>query len=282
MILLKARTANNALLLINYFLGIKVMLYSQALHGISMRIYFIILFLIISLSCNGQTNENDSLIKEYNKLSHEIDNIERILMELSRKDDSIYNLIRRKETRVNKINPDFNYSEYKAAYTLFIQKYQNYIKNGNFPSSIPVDISDMRQIIGYGEKIHPILISTRFHTGIDIPSPKGIQIKSTINGEVEAIKNDFGGFGKHIIIKNSQDIEILYAHLDSIYLKEGHKIKIGEVIGTVGSSGSTTATGLHYEIRVNDKHINPIFTFSESLSEEDLKYIWDVKEQSLD
>ena len=247
-----------------------------------MRICFPILFLIFPFSCNGQTNENDSLIKEYRKLSLEIDSVERRIIELSRKDDSIYNLIRYEQARGNKINQDFNYTEYKNAYNLFTQNYQNYKNSGNFPSSIPVDIADKRLIIGYGDKTHPILKSMRFHKGIDIPAPKGTQIKATSGGTVVAVKSDFGGFGKHVIIKNLQDIETLYAHLDSVYLKEGQKVKIGEVIGTVGSSGSTTATGLHYEIRVNEKHINPIFTFSESLSEDDLKYIWDVNEQSLD
>jgi murein DD-endopeptidase MepM/ murein hydrolase activator NlpD len=244
-----------------------------------MKAIFTILLLTFSFFVKSQGNDRDSLIREFNKLSDQIKIVEDALTHLSKESDSIYNLMVNKELKFNK---KFNYSEYLKEYDSFKKKYKSYVNSADFPSIIPIDISDSRVIIGYGEKMHPILKNMRFHDGVDIPASKGEPVKSTTNGKVEIIKNDFGGFGNHIVIKNSQGIDLLYSHLDSIYVIEGQRIQLGEVIGTVGNSGSTTATGLHYEIRIKEETLNPLFTFSSGLSKEELKYIWGVKEQTID
>lgn len=93
------------------------------------------------------------------------------------------------------------------------------------------------------------------HTGIDISAIKGTKIKSSTEGNVIQV-SEKGNYGKHIKIKN-EDIITLYAHCNSIFVNEGDRVKQGQDIAEVGSTGKSTDPHLHFEIRYGEEYINP-------------------------
>ena len=93
------------------------------------------------------------------------------------------------------------------------------------------------------------------HTGTDIAAKKGTKIVSATDGTV-IYKSSKGDYGKHIKIQ-IQDVIILYAHCNKIYVNEGDSIKQGQEIAEVGSTGNTTGPHLHFEIRYQERYVNP-------------------------
>lgn len=104
-----------------------------------------------------------------------------------------------------------------------------------------------------------------FHTGIDIANPQGQvgdQITTFMEGEVIYAGEIFWGYGKHIIIDHGDNLTSVYAHLNRIYVYEGQKIKIGDIIGTMGTTGWSTGPHLHFEVRVFGVPVDPENFFS--------------------
>lgn len=95
----------------------------------------------------------------------------------------------------------------------------------------------------------------KYHTGLDMAAETGTVIKSATDGEVILASSD-GDYGKHYQIK-IKDIVIVYAHCSKLYLKQGDKVKQGDKIAEVGSTGNSTGPHLHFEIRKGDERIDP-------------------------
>ncbi len=119
---------------------------------------------------------------------------------------------------------------------------------------------DFRRISSrFGKRKHPILNTMRMHKGVDYAAPRGTPIKASGNGKI-IHKGRKGGYGHTIIIKHGGKYSTLYAHMSS-YRKGmyvGKRVKQGDVIGYVGSTGRSTGPHLHYEFRVNGVHRNPL------------------------
>ncbi|WP_018589615.1 M23 family metallopeptidase [Terrisporobacter glycolicus] len=111
---------------------------------------------------------------------------------------------------------------------------------------------------GYGYRIHPITKKINFHNGIDIPAPKNTSVLASDDGIVNfaGYKN---GYGYVVEIEHFDNKKTLYAHNDSIAVKEGQIVKRGEAIAKVGSTGNSTGNHVHFEVRINDKRINPLY-----------------------
>ena len=99
--------------------------------------------------------------------------------------------------------------------------------------------------------------SAELHPGIDFKGQKGDPVKTTADGKV-IFTGRKGGYGNCIIVKHKNDFETLYGHLSHIDVKDGQEVSTGDVIGKVGSTGRSTGTHLHYEVRKNGKPINPV------------------------
>ncbi len=95
-----------------------------------------------------------------------------------------------------------------------------------------------------------------FHPGIDFQGRRGDGVKATANGRV-IFAGWSGGYGNCIRIQHNNNFETLYGHLSKIKVKVGQKIAVGDNIGLVGSTGHSTGSHLHYEVRKNGKPINP-------------------------
>lgn len=109
----------------------------------------------------------------------------------------------------------------------------------------------------YGWRTHPIYKSRSFHTGIDIGASMGTPTDAARSGRV--IQTGYmGAYGLAVIIDHGGGIATLYAHLSAISVSSGQSVSTGDVIGRVGSTGYSTGPHLHFEVRVNGSHTNPM------------------------
>lgn len=109
----------------------------------------------------------------------------------------------------------------------------------------------------YGYRRHPIFKVTKLHTGIDVAAKMGTKIKATDGGTV-IHSGWWGGYGKATIIDHGNGYSSVYAHQKRIYVKKGARVKQGQIIGLVGSTGYSTGPHIHFEIRVKGKTVNPL------------------------
>ena len=107
----------------------------------------------------------------------------------------------------------------------------------------------------FGYRVHPVLHTVRMHTGIDYAAPTGTPIKAAADGEV-IFKGWKGGYGNTVMIRHANGVETLYGHMSAFSPADG-RVRAGEVIGFVGTTGRSTGPHLHYEARVNGQPVNP-------------------------
>ncbi|HWV41356.1 M23 family metallopeptidase, partial [Pseudorhodoplanes sp.] len=112
---------------------------------------------------------------------------------------------------------------------------------------------------GFGVRRHPILGYAKMHTGVDWAAPHGTPIYAAGNGEVERVGWE-GGYGKYVRIKHTNGYETAYGHMTAYAkgIEPGAKVRQGQVIGFVGSTGLSTGAHLHYEIMVNGRFVDPM------------------------
>ncbi len=113
----------------------------------------------------------------------------------------------------------------------------------------------------YGERVHPITGATTFHSGIDINASLGAAIVAADGGTV-AVATYSNSYGNYIMIYHSNGSATLYAHLSSMSVSQGDTVSKGQVIGGAGSTGWSTGTHLHFEIRINGGTVDPLGYFS--------------------
>jgi murein hydrolase activator len=116
---------------------------------------------------------------------------------------------------------------------------------------------DGRIVSFFGRYKHPEFNVMNFRSGIDIAAKQGDSVRAVCDGEV-LYANWFKGYGNMIIIDHGDSYYTVYAHADDIYKKEGDRVKTGEVIATVGDSGSMSGPGMHFEVRHHGKSLDPV------------------------
>ena len=109
----------------------------------------------------------------------------------------------------------------------------------------------------FGYRIHPISGTRRLHTGIDIAAPKGTPILASAPGTVSRIQYLSTGYGYNVMIDHGNGIQTLYAHMSAIYVTEGQPVIPSQIIGAVGSTGTSTGNHLHFEVRQDGVAVNP-------------------------
>jgi murein DD-endopeptidase MepM/ murein hydrolase activator NlpD len=144
----------------------------------------------------------------------------------------------------------------------------------------PVEIARISSRFNLKRK-HPILNKIRAHKGVDYAASTGTPVKSTANGKI-VHRGKKGGYGNTIIIQHGSKYSTLYAHLSKYRggLQKGSRVKQGQVIGYVGSSGLATGPHLHYELRVNGVHRDPLRVKLPGAKPLDKKYQDDFRQEA--
>ena len=148
------------------------------------------------------------------------------------------------------------------------------------PSIQPIHKDNLKRMAsGYGYRTDPFTKKRRFHWGMDFSAPKGTPVYATGDGVVGRADNRASGYGKHIRIDHGFGYVSLYAHLNTYKVRRKQKVKRGDIIGYVGSTGRSVAPHLHYEIFKDGKRINPLNFYYGNLSAEEFDILLNLANQ---
>ena len=151
----------------------------------------------------------------------------------------------------------------------------------SIPAIQPVANKNLKRMAsGYGYRIHPIYKVRKMHWGMDFTAPTGTPIYATGDGKVSKYKKSRSGYGNHIIIDHGYGYQTLYAHMSKVDVRRGQKVKRGDIIGYVGSTGRSTAPHLHYEVIKDGRKINPVNYYFNDLSPEEYEMMLEFSSHS--
>lgn len=243
---------------------------------------------------------------EFELANQKLERFEKVLTGLQERDDNIYRVIFESEPIPGSVREagiggsnkygDLKYYQNgdlmiatstrldKLSRQLYIQsksydEINRLIKNkeemlASIPAIQPVSNKDLTRIAsGFGYRIHPVYKTRKMHHGVDFTAPTGTEIYCTGNGRVIKTQKSKRGYGNHVIIDHGFGYQSIYAHMYDIRVAEGQKVKRGDVLGTVGNTGLSTAPHLHYELVKNGKKIDPINYFYNDLTPEEYEKI---------
>ena len=280
---------------------------------ISVVYYIIFSFFFDTPLERGLRRENQELLVQFELFNKKFDHITSVLEDIQQRDDNIYRTIFEAEPIASTIRQAGiggvdRYSDLEGlsnsdivietAKRLDKLSKQVYIQSKSFdeviemakrkeemissiPAIQPVSNKDLRRVASpFGVRMHPFYKVLKMHTGMDFTAPTGTEIYATGNGVVSDVIFSSRGYGNTIIIDHGFSYKTLYAHLSSIQVKRGQKVKRGEVIGLVGNTGMSMAPHLHYEVRKNDQPINPINFYFNDLTPEEYDKIIELAAQS--
>lgn len=233
--------------------------------------------------------QNEQLVSQYSLMNKDLEKISKVLEDIQNRDDNIYRVIFEAEpipstvrmagfggaNRYSKLE-EMDNSELIINTTkkldilskqVFVQarSYDEVAKMAlnkekmiaSMPSIMPVSNNDLKKTAsGWGMRIHPIYKIPRFHYGMDFTAATGTDVFATGTGVVKSASRETG-YGNTIVIDHGYGYDTYYAHLSRIDVKVGQKVNRGDVIGLVGSTGTSTAPHLHYEVSKNGVKVNP-------------------------
>lgn len=154
------------------------------------------------------------------------------------------------------------------------------------PAIQPVKNEDLtRMASGFGYRNDPFTKIRKMHFGMDFTAKTGTPVYATGDGVVEKADNSLSGYGNLIVIRHGFGYTTYYAHLSKYKVKPGQKVKRGDIIGLVGSTGRSEAPHLHYEVHKDGEPINPINFYYGSISAEEyiaISKIANQENQALD
>ncbi|MGM0528886.1 MAG: M23 family metallopeptidase [Bacteroidota bacterium] len=277
-----------------YFMGSIIL---AALYGI------LFTFLFDSPKEKVLKRENEQMRLQYELLNKNLDKVEKVLAHLQETDDNLYRTVFEAEPiptslreggiggvnryeelegydnsrivietamRLDKINKK-TYVQSKSFDELKVLASEKEEMLRSIPAIMPISNKDLtRTASGWGYRIHPIYKIRKFHYGMDFTAPTGTEIYATGDGTIARIRSSKRGFGNHIVVDHGFGYETVYAHLNGfndIYV--GKKVKRGDVIAFVGSTGLSTAPHLHYEVHLNGKKVDPANYYFNDLSPEE-------------
>ncbi len=153
------------------------------------------------------------------------------------------------------------------------------------PAIQPVKNKDLKRVAsGFGKRFHPILKIWRPHNGIDFTAKVGTPVYATGDGVVKFAGRG-NGFGIHVKLDHDFGYLTVYAHLSRLAVRQGQKVKRGQIIGYTGNTGLSAGPHLHYEVHYKGKPVNPVYYFYRDLNADDyvkLMELADQAKQSLD
>ncbi len=127
------------------------------------------------------------------------------------------------------------------------------------PAIQPVRNENLKHMAsGFGYRTDPFTKARKFHEGMDFSAKIGTPIFATGDGVIERADNTASGYGNHVVIKHGFGYQTLYAHMSKYNCRKGQRVKRGDIIGYVGSTGRSEGPHLHYEVHKNGEVVNPL------------------------
>lgn len=236
----------------------------------------------------------ETLNKRVNLLSN-------VLRGMEQKDDNLYRIlleaepIQNRNISVDKLNSVYDYSDIqnhsKALNDLsrrvdiltarsqvqlksYKQLWELSQKKDDIYACIPAisPVKNPKVVSGFGMRYHPIYKILRRHTGIDLIGRKGTPIYATADGVISGEQSG-SGYGISVVINHGSGYQTLYAHLSKKTVRPGQKVKRGEIIGYMGSTGLSVSPHLHYEVIKNGQKVNPIHYFFADITPDEYNQI---------
>lgn len=256
--------------------------------------------------------EINNLLVQYELLESQIVNSSHILDELQERDDNIYRVIFEAEPidasirragfgGVNRYKKyeGFKHSDLVAELHKKVDQVSKaiYVQSKSFdavldlaqnkeemlahiPAIQPVANKNLKRMAsGYGNRIHPVYKTKKMHWGMDFSAPKGSEVYATGDGKIEKVKRSKRGYGNQVKIDHGYGYKTFYAHLNKYIVKRGQKVKRGDLIGYVGSTGTSTAPHLHYEVIKNKRKVNPVNYYFNDLTAEEYDKMLELSSQ---
>lgn len=245
--------------------------------------------------------ENEKLQQQFLVLDEQTKKLQQKMVDLETRDNEVYRTIfeadpipdsvrlkemeKQKEIRLvmslnsteleNSITNTINNLSLRMAYQeKSFTEITHFIKNKEdllaaTPAIQPVSNGDLKRIAsGFGYRIDPVYKTVKMHAGLDFSAPQGTPIYATANGVIRTAGNLGNGFGNHVVINHGYGYETLYGHMYRVKARNGQRVKRGEIIGWVGSTGKSTGPHCHYEVHKNGRPLDPVYFFYNDLSPE--------------
>jgi murein DD-endopeptidase MepM/ murein hydrolase activator NlpD len=246
--------------------------------------------------------EQNAILAEYDILNAKINEIDQKIANIQHRDDYLYRTIfeldpiptsvreagfggvnRYKEFK-NMENSELLINTYKKldvlSKKLYVQtksfdKVIEYALNKEkmlaaIPAIQPVALRDFNRISDYfGSRKDPFTGQRTMHHGMDFTGPVGADIFVTGDGVVVEVGYSFYGYGNRVTIDHGFGYKTVYAHLKDIHVEEGQKVTRGDIIGTLGNTGRSTGAHLHYEVRLNNRPVDPINYYFNDITPEE-------------
>jgi murein DD-endopeptidase MepM/ murein hydrolase activator NlpD len=144
----------------------------------------------------------------------------------------------------------------------------------HIPAIFPLKETEVKYISSYfGYRPDPIYKIEKFHSGMDFSANLGTEAYATGDGVVFDVERNEWGYGNMVILDHGYGYKTRYAHLLKPAVRKGQKVKRGQVIGYIGSTGKATGVHLHYEVLKNDDQIDPINFFYQDLTPDEYDLI---------
>ncbi len=251
--------------------------------------------------------EIDQFRLQYQILNDRLARHELVLKDMQDRDDNIYRVILESEPipasqrkagyggidRYAKLD-GYKYSDIVIEITKRVDKIESqlYVQSKSFdeiwdlardkeklmlaiPAIQPLSKRVGRIVSGYGSRFHPILKVRRMHWGIDIAAPRGTPIYATADGVIE-FAGYKGDLGNAIIIDHGYGYKTRYGHMNALAVKAKQKVKRGQIIGYVGSTGLSEAPHVHYEVIKDGKRVNPVNYFYQDFTPEEFEKVLEL------
>ena len=271
--------------------------------GIVIGILFLFLFLYFFPSPREKQliREIEALESSMEMLNRQVDQMQIVMADLQQRDDNLYRVLfgaepiplsirqgtQRKIDYYEELSQMTNsqmageltlkvdmlekeiYTQAKSYDEILEMTKTQEIRMENIPAIQPVMNKDLKRVAsGYGMRIDPVYHVRRFHQGMDFTAPTGTEVFATGNAKVE-FSGWKQGYGNTVILDHGFGYKTLYAHLYKSLVRKGQKVRRSDVIALVGNTGKSTGPHLHYEVRLNDKPVDPRNYYFYDLSPEE-------------
>lgn len=256
---------------------------------IGICLYVLMFYVFETPTERNLKEENSKLKSQYTILENRLDNSIKVMEDIRNRDDNFYRVMMQMEPlsskeRFSGLENDTKLENLghvtdaellsRMNRSMDLLEHQIYSQSVSFdqlreaageqkekiaciPSVMPINMKDYTMSSGYGYRRDPVYGTAKFHEGLDFAAATGTPVFATADAVVEVAERK-DSYGNCIDLNHGYNYMTRYAHLSQILVKPGQKVKRGEMIGKVGSTGKSTGSHLHYEVRFKGQPQNPV------------------------